>query len=113
MGGGYPPEYPADNPRSWRNECEPAAERLAVLLAKWRENYENLNWIGFPRAGWPNIWDEEDEGFKVGACLSHGAKFHQSLRGASLIFMIPRGCRTLCEATAGRMASSEMNAKRR
>jgi hypothetical protein len=65
-GGGYPPEYPADDPRSWRNECEPAAERLAVLLAKWRENYENLNWIGFPRAGWPNIWDEEDEGFKVG-----------------------------------------------
>jgi len=58
-GGGWPPEYPADDARSWRNECELPAQRLADFLSKWKENYESLTWIGFPLAGWPNIWDEE------------------------------------------------------
>ncbi|KAI1080830.1 hypothetical protein F5B20DRAFT_95990 [Whalleya microplaca] len=60
-GGGYPPEYAADDPRSWRNECEPGSEPLAELLSKWKAKHESLEWIGFTRAGWPHIWDDGDE----------------------------------------------------
>jgi len=57
--GGWPPEYAEDDPRSWRNSCELPAEKLGDFLAKWKKNYEDLNWIGFPYAGFPNIWEEE------------------------------------------------------
>src|SRR5450759_2089752 len=58
-GGGWEPDYPADDPRSWRNECEPPAEPITEFIAKWKKHYENLEWIGFPQAGHPYIWEEE------------------------------------------------------
>ena len=67
--GGYSPKYAADSPQCWRNECVPPERRLGSLLAEWRAEYKSLRWIGFPRAGWPHIWVEKEEGYDVSVCL--------------------------------------------
>lgn len=71
MGAVYSPAYPADDARSWRNECvQPGqARRLGDVLNEWKAQYTELHWIGFPRCGWPHIWTEEDPGFKVSCVL--------------------------------------------
>lgn len=67
-GGGWSPAYKADDPRSWRNECEGRAQMLADILHEWKRKYEDLEWIGFPASGWPSVWTESTcpvQDFKV------------------------------------------------
>ena len=87
MGGGYAPVYPADDLRSWRNECEQPAQtqRLGHVLEEWKAQYAGLRWIGFPRAGYPHVWYEEQAGFEVSRILSIST-FNHHLRNPLTVF---------------------------
>jgi hypothetical protein len=76
----YEPDYPKEDPRYWRVQCEEETEPLVDRLSFFKQLYHNFNWIPQVQkvGAWPIVyqWYEEpnrsygDDDGKVGY-LSH------------------------------------------
>lgn len=43
--GAFDPTYAADDPRSWRDQCDDETKPLKEYLDSWRAPLQNLEWI--------------------------------------------------------------------
>lgn len=49
VGFEYPPSYAENDPRSWRDRCDPETMTLGDLLEEWRGSYHDTMLIGVPQ----------------------------------------------------------------
>jgi hypothetical protein len=72
-------DYADSDPRAWRNVCG-ETRLLGELLTKWRQKFENLDWIASSEKVWDEEMDAENHGQLQRIIREYGWPSHEFRR---------------------------------